>query len=74
MDPNQMIEEKQGKKKKQKVITKSGNVDLRKYPHFMQDGDIIGVRLGKDNEDGLDDFQTDADQISKADFILARKN
>ena len=39
--------------------------DIRKHPFSIQDGDIIGVRLEKDNIDKEDDFQTDADMAFK---------
>ena len=64
-----MIEEKFGKKKKQKQLVKAGNMDLRKYPHLLADGSIIGVRIDKENVDKNDDFQTDADLIAKAEFV-----
>ena len=51
------VREKVGKKKKQEQLTKAGNVDLRKYPFFLSDGDIVGVRLERDNTgEEKDDF------------------
>ena len=73
MDPNQMIEEKSGKKKKTKQLVKAGNIDLRKYPFFLADGAIFGFRLDKDNGDKSDDFQTDADLIAKAEFNMLKE-
>jgi hypothetical protein len=52
---------------------KAGNIDLRLYPWFLADGDIIGVRIERDNTDAQDDFQTDADLIAKADFNLIKE-
>jgi hypothetical protein len=45
---------------------------MRKYPWFLNDGDIIGVRVERENIDKSDDFQTDADLIAKADFNLLK--
>ena len=66
-----MVEERNGKKKKQ--LVKASHVDPRKFPHFLQDGDIIGVRLGSDDLQKTDDLQTDADIIAKADFNLLKE-
>lgn len=71
IDPNQMVEERNGKKKKQ--LVRASNIDLRKYPHFLGDGDIIGVRLGSEDPTKTDDLQTDADIIAKADFNLLKE-
>lgn len=54
-------------------MVKAGNQDIRNYPHNLQDGDIIGVRLTSENKNGSDDFQTDQDLISKAEFDLMKK-
>jgi hypothetical protein len=70
LDPNQMVEERMGKKGKKKQLVKAGNMDLRKFPHFLNDGDIIGVRIGAENTNQEDDFQTDADLIAKSEFNL----
>jgi hypothetical protein len=51
---------------------KAANIDIRKFPLFLQDGDIIGVRIERENPDKDDDFQTDADLIAKADFNLIK--
>mmetsp|Transcript_26663 Transcript_26663/g.40676 ORF Transcript_26663/g.40676 Transcript_26663/m.40676 type:complete len:88 (+) Transcript_26663:701-964(+) len=45
IDPEEMIDEKVGKKKKQIQRVSMATMDLRKWPFFLQDGDIIGVRL-----------------------------
>lgn len=73
VDPNQMVEERAKKKGKKKSQVKVTNIDLRNYPHFLADGDIIGVRLGKDDPQSQDDFQTDADLITKAEFNLMKE-
>jgi hypothetical protein len=54
MDPNEEVVEK--KKKNKEVRYKLANADLKKMPFFLKDGDIIGVRFEKDNEDNNDDF------------------
>ena len=46
---------------------------MRKYPWFLADGDMIGVRLERDNKDKEEHFQTDADLIAKADFNLIKE-
>ena len=49
-------------------------MDLRRFPVFLQDGDIIGVRVERDIKEGeTDDWQTDADQIAKEEFNLKRE-
>ncbi len=53
LDPEEEIVEK---KKKKEVKFKGVNADLRKMPYLLKDGDIIGVRLEAENENGLDDF------------------
>ena len=45
---------------------------MRKYPWFLSDGDIIGVRIERENLDKSDDFQCDADLEAKAEFNLKR--
>ena len=55
------------------MITKAANMDLRKQPFFLQDGDIIGVRFGKDDPEKQDDFQTDEDLINKANFNMMKE-
>ena len=67
-----MVEERSGKKGKKKQLVKASGMDLRKFPHFLQDGDIIGVRIGKEDIEKTDDFQTDEDLIRKADFNLLK--
>ena len=67
-----MVEERSGKKGKKKQLVKANGMDLRKYPHFLQDGDIIGVRIGAEDPEHTDDFQTDEDLIRKADFNLLK--
>ena len=51
-----MVEERSGKKGKKKQLVKASGMDLRKFPHFLQDGDIIGVRIGKEDIEKTDDF------------------
>jgi hypothetical protein len=35
---------------------KAANLDLRKFPWLLQDGDIIGVRIERENSSKNDDF------------------
>ena len=51
----------------------AADLDLRKFPFMLNDGDIIGMRL--DNEEGAatDDFQTEADTIAKEEFSFEIK-
>ena len=51
---------------------RAGNLDMRKYPWWLADGDIIGVRIERENTEKDDDFQCDADFEAKADFNLKR--
>jgi len=74
MDPEEMIEERTGKKKKQRQLVKAAFVDLKKYPWTLKDGDIIGCRLERDNPEKADDFQTDQDLIDKANFALQQEH
>ena len=47
-------------------------MDLRKYPHFLQDGDILGVRVASEDPEGTDDLQTEEDRQLKVDFAMKR--
>lgn len=40
---------------------------------MLKDGDIIGVRIEKENIDGFDDFQTEADQELKEKFTALKE-
>ena len=73
LDGGEIVEVKAGKKKKTVQPTKLSNLDLRQFPVFLQDGDIIGVRLESENKDKQDDFQTEADSRAKAEFNLKRE-
>ena len=73
LDPNQMVEVKKGKKNKKKELVKAGTTDLRNFPHFLADGDIIGVKFGKDDPQGSDDLQTDQDLINKSEFAMLKE-
>ena len=64
--------EKGGKKGKNKTLVRVGVMDLRKYPHFLQDGDILGVRVAADDPEGTDDFQTEEDRQLKVDFAMKK--
>ena len=49
-------------------------MDLRKYPFFITDGDIIGMRIEKELIPGVeDDFQCDEDIIKKSEFQEAQR-
>jgi len=53
---------------------KASNLDIRKFPWFFADGDVVGVRLERENTGPeKDDFQTDLDLIAKADFNLIKE-
>lgn len=45
---------------------------MRKYPWWLSDGDIIGVRIERENVNKDDDFQCDADFEAKAEFNYKR--
>ena len=45
----------------------------KKRNKFFQDGDIIGVRLARDNQDGKDDFQTEADKQAREEMLRKRR-
>ena len=72
IDGNEQVEVKRGKKGKTKELVKMSNVDLRQAPFFLADGDIIGVRMERDNK-SKDDWQTDEDEIAKAQFNLMKE-
>ena len=72
MDGSAQIEQKKGKKGKQRELVKVANVDLRSQPYFLQDGDIIGFRLEKENKDGSDDWQTEQDKEDKVAYDLIK--
>ena len=69
-DSNQQVSTGKGKKK---TLQKAGQIDLKSFPFLLKDGDILGVRLESENPDGNDDFQTEADLISKAEFDVRQK-
>ena len=46
-------------------------MDLRKYPFFLTDGDIIGMRIESDGME--DDFQCAEDIVKKAEFVEAQR-
>ena len=54
MNPDEECVEKRKKNKEFKF--KAGEGDLRKFPFFLKDGDVIGLRVEKENSDKLDDF------------------
>ena len=56
MNPSEEFIEKVGKKKKTEVKVAAADYDLRKFPFFLTDGDIIGVRLDDELGADLDDF------------------
>ena len=71
-NPEEEIVEK--KKKNKEIKHKSSEYDLRKAPFQLKDGDIIGVRIEKENIiiDGTeakgDDFQTEEDDELREKF------
>jgi len=70
LNPDEVIIEKQGKKKKTEKSTLASEFDMRKFPFLLTDGDIIGVRIESEEGAETDDFQTEADQIAKEDFRI----
>ena len=69
---NEKVEQKKGKKGKTVEMINVSNMDLRVNPFFLQDGDIIGVRIESENKDN-DDWQTESDKVAKAEFDLKRR-
>ena len=64
LDPDEQVSVKQ---KKKTVMQRAGDLDLRKPPLLLKDGDQIGV-LVRPNPD--DDLQTEADQVAAEAFNL----
>lgn len=71
-NPSEEIVEKKGKKQKTEVRTPATEVDIRKMPYLLKDGDIIGLRVDSEAT-AADDFQTDADQIAKEEFRIEQE-
>ncbi len=51
----------------------ASEIDLRKAPFLLKDGDIIGIRDDTEPEAEKDDFQTEADAIAKEDFRVEQE-
>ena len=47
------------KKKKNTIKSKASEFDLRQFPYMLKDGDIIGVRIEKENTTNDNEFQTE---------------
>jgi len=73
MNPDEVIVEKKGKKSKTEIKTPASQVDLRKMPFLLKDGDIIGIRVDTELAADTDDFQTEADAIAKEDFRIEQE-
>ena len=71
MNPEEECVEK--RKKNKEVRFKAGEADLRKFPFFLKDGDIIGVKLDSEDPENADDFQTEEDQIAKENFTQQKE-
>ena len=56
LNPDEVLIEKRGKKSKIEVKTPAAEVDLRKTPYLLKDGDIIGLRIESENGASEDDF------------------
>ena len=56
LNPDEVLIEKRGKKNKIEVKTPAGEVDLRKAPYLLKDGDIIGLRIESESGAAEDDF------------------
>ena len=61
MNPDEVIVEKKGKKQKTETKTPACDIDVRKFPYLLKDGDIIGLRIENEIDAAIDDFQTAAD-------------
>lgn len=70
LNPEEEIVEK---KKNKEVKFKGLNADLRKMPYLLRDGDIIGVRIESENEDGKDDFKTEQDEVLRREFEIKKR-
>lgn len=42
-------------------------------PYLLRDGDIIGVRIESENEDGKDDFKTEQDEVLRREFEIKKR-
>jgi hypothetical protein len=73
LNPEEVLIEKRGKKNKIEVKTPAAEVDLRKTPYLLKDGDIIGLRIESENIAAEDDFQTAADQVAKEEFRVEQE-
>lgn len=56
LNPDEVLIEKRGKKNKIEVKTPALEVDLRKIPFLLKDGDIIGLRIDSEVGAAEDDF------------------
>ena len=73
MNPDEVNIEKKGKKSKTEIKMAASDIDLRKMPFLLKDGDIIGVRVNTEAGAALDDFQTEADATAKEDFRVEQE-
>lgn len=73
LNPEEILIEKRGKKNKIEVKTPAAEVDLRKAPYLLKDGDIIGLRIESEGGAAEDDFQTAADQVAKEEFRVEQE-
>ena len=73
MNPDEVIVEKKGKKSKTEIKTPASEIDLRKIPFLLKDGDIVGIRVNTEAGADTDDFQTEADTIAKEDFRIEQE-
>lgn len=73
LNPDEEIIEKIGKKKKTELKIPGREHDLRKFPFFLNDGDIIGVRVDDEPESATDDLQTAADEVAKEEFRVEQE-
>ena len=67
MDPN---EEVTVKNKKKTTTHRVGDLELKKPPILLKDGDHIGVLV---DGNAVDDFQTDADKLAAAEFNVLKE-
>lgn len=75
INEDEVIEQKKGKKNKEtvtKLLVK--DIEIRRAPILIKDGDKIGVRFNLlGNEEETDDFQTEQDLADKEAFAIAKK-
>ena len=70
LDPDQMVTVKEKKKSKQH---RAGDLDIKKPPILLRDGDHIGVLVLGQAGAAEDDLQTEADRIAAEEFRVMKE-